>query len=587
MRVRRGAWLSLGLVAILSLLIALTGGCQFVGNLTGGASSPAAKPQGFGGGFGGGTVVSAVPVKQGKIASVLTYSGTLQPVAQVTMIPRVTGRVEKVLVDVGAEVKKGAVLVELEKATLQAQVRQAEAGVAVAEIRLASVQAGSREEDISSAEAALASARARLELTRKGPTAADLQAAQSAVTAAEATLQRAESDLAKLKGGPTAEDLRQLELEIERQRTNLWQTQSDRDGTCGNTKNPPYMCQIANAKVAAQEVVVAQAENNLAKLRNGPRAEDLATAERSVTSARAQLESAQVRLSQLRRGSTAEDIQIAEAAVRQAENQLALRRTPYTSRDVESARAGLAQAQAALEVARLQLVEATIVAPFDGVVLQKQAVPGAVITQQSPVLTIGSRDLEILVSIDEARVAQIESGHPATMKVPAYPEASFDAVVDKIFPAGDTKSHNFTVRVTPKRQDDRLRAGMFAEVQIVTRQRDQALLVPKDALVERDGKPSVFVVADGRVALRPVRIGIRAANEVEVAEGVAVGESVVTAGGSGLRDGDTVRVAGGASPAGGAQPGQGGQIPQGGRPGGDAGGAPGKPGSAQTPQPKP
>lgn len=98
--------------------------------------------------------------------------------------------------------------------------------------------------------------------------------------------------------------------------------------------------------------------------------------------------------------------------------------------------------------------------------------------------------------------------------------------------------------VTPETNGRKLKQGMFAQVRIVTREREKATLVPKEAVVTRSGQPSVFVLREEVVQLRPVRLGLAGDGSVEVLSSLDSGEEVVVAGQNDLRDGDRARRAG-------------------------------------------
>ena len=132
--------------------------------------------------------ITSTLVTQGNIAATLVYSGNVQSRAQVSVVPRITGRVERLTVDIGDEVPQGEVIAELDRAALDTQVQQAEAAVSVAEARLAQTEAGARQEDIEAAEAAVRAAEARLEQARSGARAEEVEAARAQLGQAEARL---------------------------------------------------------------------------------------------------------------------------------------------------------------------------------------------------------------------------------------------------------------------------------------------------------------------------------------------------------------------------------------------------------------
>jgi membrane fusion protein (multidrug efflux system) len=140
------------------------------------------------------------------------------------------------------------------------------------------------------------------------------------------------------------------------------------------------------------------------------------------------------------------------------------------------------------------------------------------------------------------------------LTVPAYPNVTFPAKVVSIAPTGDTRAHTFDAKIVPDQQDSRLLPGMFAQAQVVAAQKPDALLVPKEAIVQQAGNPIVFVAQDGKASARQVQTGMSDDKSVEILSGIAPGEQVVVVGQTGLRDGAPIQVV--------DAPGQGGQQGQ-------------------------
>jgi HlyD family secretion protein len=531
-------------------------------------------------------VVTLARAVSGDITSVLSYAGVVQPRLQVNVVPRANGRVEKINVDTGSVVKQGDLLVELDHATLDAQVRQAEATLLNAQIRADTYAAGGRPEDIASAQSAVAAAQARLDLALKGPNDGDLAAAESAIVAANSTLSATQRNLADVLARPKPETIRSAELLVQKERDTLNQLYISRDGTCGNTRNPAYQCNVAKAQAAAQEGIVSNALNNLAIAKTPPTAEELKQARDAVTSAEAAVSSANSRLSYLRSLPNPEDITAARASVDQAISQVSLKITPYTDRDIQGVQAQVAQAQAALDVVKSQRNDANVYCPFDGVIAQRVLSEGAFASTNTAILSLVSNDVEVAINLEEARIGIIQPGSAVTLALSAYPGQTFPGKVASVNPTADPKTHTFTLKVVPTTQDTRIKSGMYVEVKIVAERRQGVVLVPKEAITVKGDKQVIFVVADNRASLREVTIGLTDDANAEITKGVAAGDAIVIQGQATLSDGDTVRVAGagdqgtpgqpGAKPtgAGGETP-AGGQTPRAGeKPGGRSTGSP-------------
>jgi membrane fusion protein (multidrug efflux system) len=229
--------------------------------------------------------------------------------------------------------------------------------------------------------------------------------------------------------------------------------------------------------------------------------------------------------------------------VAQAEAQLRSRQNPYTDQDLQAARAGVDQAQAALELAQLGVRETQVIAPVDGVVLERQASPGALVGPTSPIVTLIPPSLEVAINVDEAQLGSVIQGQSVSLQVPAYPDQTFAGSVSAVAPAVDQKSRTASVRVQPKDDAGKLKPGMLAQVGIITATQSDALLVPREAVIgtPATNNPATVVVVDGGRAQRTsVVIGLVSDRVVEVKSGLADGQVVAIGNTSGLNNGDVV-----------------------------------------------
>ena len=568
---------------------------------------PQAQVPGKPGGQGASVPVVVTPAATGKISAALTFSGAITPVQQTNLVPKTAGRIEKILVEVGDQVKAGQSLVQLDHGSLDAAVKQAEANVQSAQARLSTVMAGARPEDvgaaqaqvngararlqamlnggrpedIASAQAAIDSATARLKQVQDGPKDGDVKAADQQVQAAQAQFDAAIATLNKLRT-PNPDELASARAAVDKAQAALQQAQAN----CDKIGWRPDAA--ARPESVALQQATADYQNALAQLRikQQPREEDIATAQKQVDSARALLEANKTKVDQLKSGSTAEDLQIATSTLIQAqqtlakarqpntdqdieqqrqqvaqlESTLALRSAPFTDNDVQTARAQVAQAQAALEAAKVAALEGAVQAPYDGIITSRLLAEGALTNATTPAVALASKDLEIVVNVEEARIGQVKAGQIATIAVPAFPGKLFPAKVASIAPGADTRTHTFPVKVRPEPFDPQLMAGMFAEVRIVVTEKDNIVLVPKDAVVQRAGKMVIYVVDNGRAKQVDVTAGISDESKVEVPSGVKAGDQVIVAGQATVNEGDAVRPSGGGGAGGQGAPGK----PQGG-----------------------
>ncbi|MCL4533897.1 MAG: efflux RND transporter periplasmic adaptor subunit [Bacteroidetes bacterium] len=431
----------------------------------------------------------------------------------------------------------------------QTAVDQATATLTSAQAKLAAVRVPFTQADFAAQQAAvdqasanLKSAQANLDQVNSGSLPADIAAQQTAVDAASTALIAAQDKLENWKNGQTTSANGTSNSEV------VQAVQAAQDGYNAAVAKLnqlmggalPNAVQAAVTAVDNAKASLNSATARLNQMKQGPLATDITQAQSTVDTAKTNLTAAQAKLNQLQHP-TDNDIQLAKDAVTQSQQALSLAQAPYTAQDVETARAAVQQAQAGVDTANVQLSQATIVAPFDGVITAKLLSAGALVSPSTPIVTLNGSDLDIPVGFPESQLASLQPGLGASITVGAYPAETFTGKVAGIYPAADPKTHTFVAKVVPDNSGGKLRAGMFANVVISGEPQNGALLVPLTAILQVNGKDSVFVVVDGKAELRPVISGAITGQNIQIVSGVKAGEQVVVTGNAGLNNGDAVR----------------------------------------------
>jgi membrane fusion protein (multidrug efflux system) len=206
-------------------------------------------------------------------------------------------------------------------------------------------------------------------------------------------------------------------------------------------------------------------------------------------------------------------------------------------------------ARAAYDMARLELSYTEIRAPISGVIAERLVKTGNLIQLNASLFRIvDTSRLEAVLNVPERELATLRPGLPVQLAVDAVPGRVFTGVVDRVSPVVDAGSGTFRVTCAFE-GGDALRPGMFGRIQAVYDTREDALAIPRDALMEDAGEVAVFAVVDGRARRVSVRTGHSQDGWVEVLEGLEDGARVVTAGKNTLRDGVGVQVIGDPAPA--------------------------------------
>lgn len=186
--------------------------------------------------------------------------------------------------------------------------------------------------------------------------------------------------------------------------------------------------------------------------------------------------------------------------------------------------------------------------PISGTLTRLPARVGSQVNPSMPVAQVSQTDdLEIIVSVAERFISQVQEGLSAVVRLDAFPGERFPATVTELNPVVDPLTRTLEVRLRFDRVDRRIRAGMFAEVRLITASRDNIVKVPADVRIRRFGEDFVFVLTEddegvARVERRSVTSGILIDNILEVTSGLSDQEMVVYQGQTLLEDGVRVRV---------------------------------------------
>jgi RND family efflux transporter MFP subunit len=223
---------------------------------------------------------------------------------------------------------------------------------------------------------------------------------------------------------------------------------------------------------------------------------------------------------------------------------------------VAAHQAALRASQAGLREAEVSLEYAIIRAPFDAVVLTKNADIGDIVTPigaaadaKAAVVSIADMSsLQVEVDVSESNIEQIKVGQPCEIQLDAFPNDRFRGVVHMIVPTADRSKASILVKAAFIDKDPRILPEMSAKVAFlsrrVTAEEEKPLkALPSMAVVNRDGETLVFVVQNNRALKTPVHLGRHLDTMVEILDGVEVGDQVAIAPLDKIKNGVKVRVA--------------------------------------------
>lgn len=508
--------------------------------------------------------VAVAPLALTSIEERVDVTGTLKAATQITVSPRVGGRIDWIVGKEGTAVKRGEVVARLDDTDIRTQVRAAKAGLEAAHARLEQAKAAAEQQLVSTdsgirnAQAELLSAQARLKQAQATASATEATS-EAQVKTAQATLDAAQSHLDLVKNGARTEEravaennaeLAQATYENDRANFERYKNLYDQKAIARS------LLDNAETKMKVSAAQYKSAKEQLAMIKIGARQEDIASAEANVRQAEEGLISARANLKQVEVAKA--NVEIARAGMAQARAMLASAKAArqvniMRDKDVLAAQSTVTQAREALTSA-LQAQDYTLVySPVDGVVSTRIADVGESIGSNDPVLSIASeQSLYFEAGISELEATRLRAGQSVVLSVDAlqgsranmFADAktrTITGMVEKVVPVVNDRTRTFLVRILVPR-DGQLFPGMFARGAVVVARHAGILAVPKDALVKRGEQEVVFVIEGDTARERPVTLGASTEELVQVLSGLNAGDQIVTIGQRTLLNGDRVRV---------------------------------------------
>ena len=279
----------------------------------------------------------------------------------------------------------------------------------------------------------------------------------------------------------------------------------------------------------------------LARLESGDVAAARGQAAANLATARTSLEQAQVEEKDAARNLARNKELVGQGIISQSDFDTAQARYDRDLAATAGARTAINSAQAALNGAAVALDYTLIRAPFDGVVLTKNADVGDIVSPlaaaanaKAAVVTLADMgSLEVEADVSESNLSKVRVGQPCEILLDALPESRFRAVLHTVVPTADRSKGSVMVKVRFLDRDPRVLPEMSAKVAFLERpvgagEATPRVALPPAAVVTRDGKSCVFVVTGDRAVLTPVSLGARVGDLVQVISGVKAGTRIAT-----------------------------------------------------------
>jgi RND family efflux transporter MFP subunit len=469
-------------------------------------------------------------VGRGDVISALNESGNVLAENSVDLSFEEGGQIAAVNVREGDTVALGTVLARLDSSMLGTAVMQANAALAAAQAKLDDLTNGTRPEQLQIDQNAVASAQAAVNAAT-----ASLDASNgSAYTTADDAIRNQTDNLFFNPQYNNPDFLipmtdSQMKIDIEAKRVSLealfgtWYTSTNATNTDIITQSNITGANLRTVKSYLDEMAIAV--NNATPNSSVPAA-TLAGYHANVVAARNEVVQAIAGLT-----GSQNALSSAQSNLKVAQSELSLAEAGATTQEIEAQKAAVAQAQAAVSGAKVALDHATLVAPFLGTVRNLTAKIGQVVGAGTPVVSVTNDiGLKIEIFVPQSDVAAIKEGDAANVTLDAYGnKVIFPATVTTIDAAGTEVNGSLAYKVTLHfvKSDDRIKADMTANVNIVTAEHDNAIEIPNKLIITNNDQNFVMVQRGGELEKKAVTVGIAGDDGMtEILSGLSVGDHI-------------------------------------------------------------
>jgi HlyD family secretion protein len=234
----------------------------------------------------------------------------------------------------------------------------------------------------------------------------------------------------------------------------------------------------------------------------------------------------------------------ASIALKADQDNLNLQKQQIGPQSVQAAASQVEQSQASVNYVRTQINNSTVTSPISGVISAKNVDVGTIASGTSGTVTIiDTSSLIAQITVPDKVVGKLQVGETVSVDISAAGDGTINAVIDNISPDVDSKNNSYTVKVKIDNSNGSLKAGMFAKISIPDQQKDNAIVVPNEALKVENGVKYIYTVESNKIKRLVVETGIANDKITEITTAsVKAGTEIITEGQSLLTDGEKVKV---------------------------------------------
>jgi RND family efflux transporter MFP subunit len=474
-----------------------------------------------------------VLVKRAELVQEVSVTGKVQAIDEVILAFERGGKIAKINTAVDQEVASGEVLLELDSKELQAAYLQAQAGLESERAKLQELRRGTRVEEIQIKEAELRKAEQDLKNYY-----ASVQAVLSDGFAKMDDAVRSKTDPIfinddtnspqfsfSISDSQTQTDAITLRIQASAELV-AWREEL-------KTSDANSSLEILKTRLIQGKLHLAQAENYLVRVldsvdkSSGLSATTIDTYRSAIGVARTNTNSAWTAINTQEQNISSQEITISKI-----KEELALKKAGASAEEVAAQEAKVKQAEANLAAVDAQLEQMVLKSPFAGLITKQDAKLGEIIAANAKLVSVISKDrLEVEANVPEVNIGRVAKDNPVNITLDAFAKENFSGKVYSIEPAETIVDGvvNYKVKIRFDIQEERLKTGLTANLQIETLKKENVLVVPHFVVSEINGRMIAKVWRGGRAEEEAVVLGLRGRDGlVEIISGLREGDEVVT-----------------------------------------------------------
>jgi len=498
-------------------------------------------------------------VQRGDIVQSVSATGQIKRGEEIHLRFKNAGRIEKIYVAVGDEVKKGDVLARLETRELESQLEEAEAALNLAKANLEKLLAGAKEEEIALAETKVEKAQKNLEGSRKTLEKTRESAEQnlnSVYQSAANTVK--EASLCADNAYKTADSLQrtyfysndQVSLEVKSAKENIknekLQIENSLDSIEGKVEDKKIDLALSQTEASLQtisqelDLIRDKCEDPYYRILISSTDKSNLDAQRSsIVTILAEVRNAQSKIASTKSNNelaivkAEANFNLTYASLEEAKKDLNLIKAKPREEDVAAAKAEVAKAEAQTKLLKIQIEESKLESPVNGQVIEINGEVGELTgpsVKQPFIVLLPDSNFQVEVDIPEVDAAKVKLGDKAKIEIDALPDEIFPGRVIEIEPAGReiAGAIYYRTKVSLESKNSRVKSGMTANVTIETASKRNVLLLPLRAVIYRDNKKFVKVLRSNRIKEVEIKTGLmNEEGETEIVSGLNEGDKVI------------------------------------------------------------